>query len=63
MGAVKKVNSFLTMESENYEGTMGIAQNILVSLKYVYYSNIVSNIFAFVFHFSIQTTASLLGFA
>ncbi|KAI4546130.1 hypothetical protein MJG53_004174 [Ovis ammon polii x Ovis aries] len=23
MGAVKKVNSFLTMESENYEGTMG----------------------------------------
>lgn len=30
MGAVKKVNSFLTMESENYEGTMGIAQNILL---------------------------------
>lgn len=30
MGAVKKVNSFLTMESENYEGTMGIAQNIIL---------------------------------
>lgn len=29
MGAVKKVNSFLTMESENYEGTMGIALNIV----------------------------------
>lgn len=24
MGAVKKVNSFLTMETENYEGTMGM---------------------------------------
>ena len=30
MGAVKKVNSFLTMESENYEGTMGIVLNIMV---------------------------------
>lgn len=26
MGAVKKVNSFLTMESENYEGTMDPSQ-------------------------------------
>lgn len=30
MGAVKKVNSFLTMESENYEGTMGIVLNIIL---------------------------------
>lgn len=30
MGAVKKVNSFLTMESENYEGTMGISESCLV---------------------------------
>ena len=29
MGAVKKVNSFLTMESENYEGTMGTVLNII----------------------------------
>lgn len=29
MGAVKKVNSFLTMESENYEGTMGIVLSII----------------------------------
>lgn len=26
MGAVKKVNSFLTMETENYEGTMDVSQ-------------------------------------
>lgn len=30
MGAVKKVNSFLTMESENYEGTIGIVLNIIL---------------------------------
>lgn len=37
MGAVKKVNSFLTMESENYEGTMGIVWNIILFHLNVYF--------------------------
>lgn len=32
MGAVKKVHSFLNMESENYEGYLGIALNRFVAL-------------------------------
>lgn len=32
MGAVKKVHSFLNMESENYEGYLGIALNLFVAL-------------------------------
>lgn len=37
MGAVKKVNSFLTMESENYEGTMGIVLNIILFHSNIYF--------------------------
>lgn len=40
MGAVKKVNSFLTMESENYEGTMGIVLNIILFHLYIYFIQI-----------------------
>lgn len=36
MGAVKKVNSFLTMESENYEGTMGIFFHLNIILNRYY---------------------------
>lgn len=32
MGAVKKVHSFLNMESENYEGCLGIALNLFWAL-------------------------------
>lgn len=33
MGAVKKVHSFLNMESENYEGYLGIALNLFGVLQ------------------------------
>lgn len=32
MGAVKKVHSFLNMESENYEGYLGIVLNLFWAL-------------------------------
>lgn len=67
MGAVKKVNSFLTMESENYEGTMGIVLSIILFHLNIYFIYIIvvcqiHVIFAFVFHFNIQRIPSHLDF-
>lgn len=54
MGAVKKVNSFLTMESENYEGTMGIAQNIILFHLNIYIIHTLYQTFLLLFFISVS---------